>query len=106
VAEQEQIEVSEAEVDEEVEAMAEGAGEKGEELKKIFDSPPSRQSLKDMLVTRKTLKRLVDIALASETEREKPAEPTEAVEPTESIEPTELTEPTETADPEEHAEST
>ena len=67
-AEEEQIEVTEAEVDEEVEAMAKGAGEKGEELKKVFDSPASRQSLKDALITRKTAKRLVDIALGSETE--------------------------------------
>jgi len=68
VVEEEQIEVTEAEVDEEVEAMAKGAGEKGEELKKVFDSPASRQSLKDALITRKTAKRLVDIALGSETE--------------------------------------
>jgi len=68
VVEEEQIEVTEAEVDEEVEAMAGGAGERGEELKKMFDSQASRLSLKDMLITRKAVRRLVDIALGSETE--------------------------------------
>jgi len=68
VLEAEQIEVTEAEVDEEVEAMAGGAGERGEELKKMFDSQASRQSLQEMLITRKTVRRLVDIALGSETE--------------------------------------
>jgi len=68
VLETEQIEVTEAEVDEEVEAMAGGAGERGEELKKMFDSQASRQSLQEMLITRKTVRRLVDIALGSETE--------------------------------------
>jgi trigger factor len=67
VVEEEQIEVTEAEVDEEVEAMAGGAGERGEELKKMFDSQASRLSLKDMLITRKAVRRLVDIALGSET---------------------------------------
>jgi len=68
VLEAEQIEVTEAEVDEEVEAMAGGAGERGEELKKMFDSQASRQSLQEMLITRKTVRRLVDIALGSEPE--------------------------------------
>jgi trigger factor len=68
VVEEEQIEVTEAQVDEEVEAMTGGAGEKGEELKKMFDSQASRLSLKDMLITRKAVRRLVDIALGSETE--------------------------------------
>jgi len=100
VVEGEQIEVTEADVDEEIKAVVEGAGERGEELRKVFDLPASRQSLTDMLVTRKAVKRLVDIALASEAEREKPAELTET---TESTEPTAATEPEE---PEEHAEST
>jgi len=97
VVEGEQIEVTEADVDEEVKAVVEGAGERGEELSKIFELPASRQSLTDMLVTRKAVKRLVDIALASEAEREKPAGLTEA---------TESTEPTAATEPEEHAEST
>lgn len=68
VLEAEQIEVTEAEVDEEVESMAKSAGERGEELKKMFDSQASRQPLKEMLTTRKTVSRLVDIALGSKTE--------------------------------------
>lgn len=68
VAEEEKIGVTEAEVEEEVEAMAQGAGEKGEELRKIFDSQAARQSLEEILVTRKTVKRLVDIASGGEAE--------------------------------------
>ena len=62
VAEEEGIEVTEEEIDGEIEAMAEGVGERGEELKKQFNSPPVRQSLKDVIVTRKTVKRLLEIA--------------------------------------------
>lgn len=97
VVEEEQIEVTEADVDEEVKAVVEGAGERGEELGKVFDLPASRQSLTDMLVTRKAVRRLVDIALGGDTEREEPVEPAEA---------TESTELTAATEPEEHAEST
>ncbi|MBE0415309.1 MAG: trigger factor [Dehalococcoidia bacterium] len=62
VAEAERIEVSEEEIDGEIEAMAQGVGEKGEELRKMFNSPAARQSLEEMLLTRKTVKRLVEIA--------------------------------------------
>jgi len=68
VAEEEKIEVAEAEVDEEIEAMAQGAGERGEELRKAFSSAAARQSMEEVLLTRKTLKRLTEIAQEGETE--------------------------------------
>ncbi len=67
VAEEEKIEVTAAEVDEEVEALAQGAGERGEELRRVFRSEEARQSLEDLLLTRKTVRRLVEIASAGET---------------------------------------
>ncbi len=68
VAEEEKIEVTDAELDEEIETMAQGTGEKGEELKKVFDSEAARQSLKEALLTRKTVKRLAEIAQGGEAE--------------------------------------
>jgi trigger factor len=68
VAEEEKIEVAEAEVDEEIEAMAQGAGERGEELRKAFSSAAARQSMEEVLLTRKTLKRLTEIAQEGEAE--------------------------------------
>ncbi len=62
VAEAEEIAVTDEEIDGEVETMAQGAGEQGEELRKFFNSPAARQSLEKALVTRKTVKRLVEIA--------------------------------------------
>ena len=68
VAEEEKIEITEAELDEEVEAMAQGAGERGEELKRLFGSAAARQSLEEALLTRKTSKRLAEIAQGGEAE--------------------------------------
>jgi trigger factor len=68
VAEEEKIEVAEAEVDEEIETMAQGAGERGEELRKAFSSAAARQSIEEVLLTRKTLKRLTEIAGEGEAE--------------------------------------
>jgi trigger factor len=68
VAEEEKIEVAEAEVDEEIETMAQGAGERGEELRKAFNSAAARQSIEEVLLTRKTLKRLTEIAQEGEAE--------------------------------------
>ena len=62
VAEAEEIAVTDEEIDGEVETMAQGAGEQGEELRKFFNSPAARQSLEKALVTRKTVTRLVEIA--------------------------------------------
>ncbi len=66
VTEEEKVEVTEAEVDEEVKALAQGAGERGERLEKLFGSAAARQSLEEALLTRKTIKRLVEIAQGGE----------------------------------------
>jgi len=62
VAEEEKIEVSEAEVDEEIEAMAQSAGERREELKRLLSSAAARQSLQETSLIRKAIKRLAEIA--------------------------------------------
>ncbi len=62
VAEVENIEVTDAEVEEEVEKMASAAGPQGEEVGSLFAGPESRDALRRSLLTRKTLARLVEIA--------------------------------------------
>ncbi len=62
VAESEDISVSGEEIDGEVAEMVKGAGEQGEALGKFFQSAEAHQSLERMLVTRKTIERLVEIA--------------------------------------------
>lgn len=68
MAEEERIEVAEAEIEEEVEAIAQSAGERGEEIRRMFNSTTARQSLKEVLLTRKTVKRLMEIASGEEPE--------------------------------------
>ena len=62
VAESEDISVSDEEIDGEVAEMVMGAGEQGEALRKLFQSAEARQSLERMLISRKTIERLVEIA--------------------------------------------
>ncbi|MFQ5925054.1 MAG: trigger factor [Dehalococcoidia bacterium] len=68
VAEEEEIEVAEAEIEEEMEAIAKSAGEKGEEIRKMLNSAVARQSLEEALRTKKTVKRLMEIASGEEPE--------------------------------------
>jgi len=68
VAEEEEIEVGDADIDEEVESMAQDAGESGEEVRRVFNTPQARHALSDVLLTRKTLKRMVEIASGGESE--------------------------------------
>ena len=67
VVEAEGVEVTNEEIDGEIEVLAQGAGEQGEELRKFFNSPEARQSLEDRLITIKAVKRLVELA-SGETE--------------------------------------
>lgn len=62
VAELEKIEVSTAEIDAEIDRIADKASDGKEELRKFFSSPGARESLEEALHTRKTLHRLVEIA--------------------------------------------
>ena len=62
VSDEENIQVSDEEIEAEVERMAQAAGEKGGELKELFRSSAGRQSLERVLLTGKTVKRLTDMA--------------------------------------------
>jgi trigger factor len=63
VADEEKIEAGDAEVDAEIERMTTGAADdKKEELRKMMDTPQTRESIKRSLITRKTIERLVEIA--------------------------------------------
>lgn len=81
LAEEEKIEVAAAEIDEEIEIMATNAGEQGENMRNLFQSPGTRKSLENVIITRKTVQRLVQIASGeAETqaaEAEPQAEPTQ-----------------------------
>lgn len=65
LAELEKIEVSSAEIDEEIDRIAKQAGERADRVKRALGSPGGRQSLENTLLTRKTLKCLVDIVTES-----------------------------------------
>ena len=68
VAEEENIEVSESEIDTEIENLTEGETENKDKIKEAFNAPQSRESIKRWLLTRNTVKRLVEIAEASSGE--------------------------------------
>ena len=62
ITEAEKVEVSEADVDAELDRMIQSTGEKKDEAKKQLDTPQVRSSLEQILTTRKTVQRLVEIA--------------------------------------------
>ena len=62
INEAEKIEVSQADIDAELDRMIQSAGEKKDEAKKQLDTPQVRSSLEQILATRKTVQRLVEIA--------------------------------------------
>ena len=65
VAEEEKIEVSDAEISAELEKLVQGAaGDKGE-MEKRLNSPQVRASMEQLLTTQKTIQRLVEIASGS-----------------------------------------
>ncbi len=74
IAEEEKAEVTDAEIDAEVESMMKGTEEKDRaSVKESFNS--SRETIKDMLKVRKAAQRLIDIAKSSYTEnKEEPKE--------------------------------
>ncbi len=65
VAEDEKIEVSDSEVDNDIENMRKGAIEGKDELEKILNTPQARESIKQTLITKKTIQRLAEIAKGS-----------------------------------------
>lgn len=62
LAEDENMIVSDEELDKEIETMVNNSGKQSENMKKLFQSPRARGSLQGMLLTRKTVSRLVEIA--------------------------------------------
>ncbi len=65
VAEGEKIEVSDSEINAEVEKMTKSAAENKDELQKFLDTSQGRGSIEQILMTRKTIQRLVEIAKGS-----------------------------------------
>jgi trigger factor len=62
VAEVEKIEVSDAEIDAELDRMVQGAGEKKDATRRQLNTPQVRNSLEQIVLSRKTVQRLVEIA--------------------------------------------
>jgi len=66
ISEEEKIEVSGSEIDAEIENMIKGAAkDKKDEFRRFLNAPPSRESIETLLVRRKTVQWLVDIAKGS-----------------------------------------
>jgi len=80
VAEAENIKVEPEEVDAEIEDAVRGTGDQEQELRGTLSSSGGRASIEQMLRTRKTLARLVELATAEEPaqEAEEPAQEPEA----------------------------
>jgi len=75
VAEEEKIEVSDSEIDAEIENMTRDNTEKKDELNKLLNTPESRDSIKRILLTRKTIERLSEIARAKKSWDKRKAKP-------------------------------
>jgi trigger factor len=65
ISETEKIEVDDSEIDAEIEKMVKDADKQAEEMRKFFNLPQARDSIKQFLLGRKTLERLVQIATSS-----------------------------------------
>lgn len=62
IAEAEKIEVDDSEIDAEIEKMVKDADKQADEIRRFFSLPQARDSVKQFLVGRKTVERLVQIA--------------------------------------------
>ncbi|MBM3142374.1 MAG: trigger factor [Chloroflexi bacterium] len=62
IAEAEKIEVDDSEIDADIEKMVKDADKQADEIRKFFSLPQARESIKQFLVGRKTVERLVQIA--------------------------------------------
>jgi len=68
IAEEEKVEVTDSEIDAEIENITKGAAEKKDELQEFLNRLESRESIQHLLTTRKTIQQLVEIAKGSNTE--------------------------------------
>ena len=62
IAELENIEVSPEDVEQEINTLVESVGNQGDAIRRNFDSPEGQRSLSEVLLNRKTLERLTEIA--------------------------------------------
>jgi trigger factor len=81
VAEAENIDVSDAEIDQEVERLVSSAGPQSEGVRRFFAEAEGRDALKRRLLTRTTLDRLESIASGESEAEESPAASEEEEEP-------------------------
>ncbi|MFO8010225.1 MAG: trigger factor [Dehalococcoidia bacterium] len=65
VHEAENITVEEADIDAEIERVVQEAGDEGDQVRAMFDSPDARESMKGRLLTQKTMDRLIEIATSN-----------------------------------------
>jgi len=65
ITEEERIEVSDSDIDAEIEAMIISTAENKDQLKKALNTPQTRQSIEQTMIVRKTVQRLGEIARGS-----------------------------------------
>ena len=70
VREEENIEIDENEINAEIDRMVQNAGEQGEQIQQMLDSPQARESIRNDLLTHKTLEHLIKIATGEPLEPE------------------------------------
>ncbi len=68
VKEAESIEVADEEIDAEIEQTLQDMGEQGEQLREMFNTPQGRESVRDRLLTRKTLDSLIESTTVGDAE--------------------------------------
>ncbi len=66
IAEEEKIEVNDSEISAEVENMTQSATENKDKLNNFLNTPQARKSIEQVLITRKTIQRLVEIVKGSD----------------------------------------
>ncbi|MFC1982659.1 trigger factor [Chloroflexota bacterium] len=71
VVEEEKIEVADSDIDVEIEKMVGNSSENKEQLQKFLDTQQYRESIKQMLLMRKTIQRLTEIAENADTAKAK-----------------------------------
>ena len=68
VAEEEKVEANDSEIDTEIENIIKDVAENKDKLQKSLNTPQMRESIREVLLTRKTVQRLVEIAKTSTVE--------------------------------------
>ncbi|MFC1994930.1 trigger factor [Chloroflexota bacterium] len=71
VAEEEKVEVTDAEIDADIANMVERATDNKENMQKFLDTERSRESIRQMLITRKTIERLAEVTKSGNTAQAK-----------------------------------